>query len=145
MFRLCGTRGYRWRILPLILVAIVIFALYDASILFTSSKELSKHGNFDLLRNHFNLVRANKDFRLLKPFPNNNIYSINSNFIPALAKPKSYKPFGLGEFGIAVVQTNLSKINLEEKKRFLKQFGVNHFLSENISLHRTLKDPRPPS
>ena len=64
--------------------------------------------------------------------------------VPALKKPSSYSPTGLGEFGMKVVLKNLTAMEKQEQQRLFDEYGINHFLSNKISLHRTIKDPRPP-
>ena len=70
--------------------------------------------------------------------------SQTTRFKPALERPKSYKPDGLGEFGVKVVLSNLNNADKIESSRLMDEYGINHFLSNKISLHRTLNDPRPP-
>ena len=65
-------------------------------------------------------------------------------FKPALERPKFYTTDGLGEFGVKVVLENLTKEEKSQESQLLQEYGINQFLSENISLHRTLKDARPP-
>ena len=66
------------------------------------------------------------------------------SFKPALERPKSYTTDGLGEFGVKVVLENLTKAEKLEESDLEQKYGINQFLSQKISLHRTLKDPRPP-
>ena len=66
------------------------------------------------------------------------------SFKPALVRPKSYTTNGLGEFGVKVVLENLTKAEKLEESDLEQKYGINQFLSQKISLHRTLKDPRPP-
>ena len=66
------------------------------------------------------------------------------DFKPALKRPLSYKPDGLGEFGVKVVLNNLTKEEKKEESKLRAEYGINQYLSQKISLHRTLKDPRPP-
>lgn len=60
---------------------------------------------------------------------------------PALPRPHDLDLYGLGEGGTAV---RLS-LNVEDQKKAdeaVKTYAVNQFVSEKISLHRTLKDKR---
>ena len=63
---------------------------------------------------------------------------------PALERPLSYKPTGFGEFGARTDLKSLTSNEKEESALSVSQYGINQFLSDKISLHRTLKDPRPP-
>ena len=66
------------------------------------------------------------------------------NFKPALERPKLYTIDGLGEFGIEAKLEDLTNEEKSKEKILMREYGINQFISEKISLHRALKDPRPP-
>jgi len=61
---------------------------------------------------------------------------------PALNRPKDLDPNGLGEGGTAVRLPNLSPEDKNAMDKSIETYAVNQFVSEKISLHRTLKDSR---
>ena len=95
---------------------------------------LKKNKSFDLSE------RRRKYYRRIS-----NINSPNFKLQPALHKPKFYQPTGLGEFGERSFLQFLSEKDREEIEDRIAMYGINQYLSERISLHRTLKDPRPPA
>ena len=62
---------------------------------------------------------------------------------PALERPKSWSPDGLGELGVASsVPEGGGADAAAEEERLYKEYGENIFLSDQISLHRMLRDSR---
>ena len=85
----------------------------------------------------------------------NDIYTNASRTFGDIFIPNSFKPAlkrstttflnnSLGELGVEVVLKNLREAEREKKEDLKEKYGINQFLSEKISLHRVLKDPRPP-
>ena len=62
---------------------------------------------------------------------------------PAMKKPMSYKLIGVGEYGVKAVLQNLTEAEKLKESQLMGQYGLNQYLSDRISLHRTIKDPRP--
>ena len=76
-------------------------------------------------------------------FEKSNTEDVNQGLAKlALPRPSDWDPNGLGEGGTAV---RLPNLNAEDKKKVeetIKTYAVNQFVSERISLHRTLQDKR---
>ena len=64
---------------------------------------------------------------------------------PALQKPRCYSADGPGELGAEVIYDNLSSEEMRQMAKNLYIYGVNVFVSDKISLHRSLKDHRDKS
>ncbi|CAK8694273.1 unnamed protein product [Clavelina lepadiformis] len=62
--------------------------------------------------------------------------------MPALPRPEDHDPNGLGENGASVRLLHLSPQEKQEQEDSIKTYAVNQFVSEKISLHRKLRDPR---
>ena len=65
------------------------------------------------------------------------------NMKPALERPKSYTPTGPGEFGKEYILDNLTSTQMQEATENLTFYLFNMFISDRISVHRTLEDHRP--
>nr|XP_002121130.1 polypeptide N-acetylgalactosaminyltransferase 4 isoform X1 [Ciona intestinalis] len=65
-----------------------------------------------------------------------------SLFKPALSRPADIDPRGPGEGGSAVRLLNLSPEVSKQQEDSIQTYAVNQFVSERISLHRRLQDPR---
>jgi len=61
---------------------------------------------------------------------------------PALPRPRDLDSHGLGEGGQAVRLLDLSADDQRKQEDSIQTFAVNQFISEKISLHRRLRDPR---
>ena len=127
-----------------LLVLVVVFS--SLILFYITEKYIQGKSTFDDAKANIQIgldANANRDLDgLLKP----NIRkknNVSNTFKPALERPKTYTPNGLGEFGIEVVLENLSKAEKKKEKDSMKKYGINQFLSGKISLHRTLNDPRP--
>jgi len=154
MIKLCFKRT-KIRIFVLVAVFSLLVFLFIAekSIQLTNNSSVIQNEKDDL-SNH--LPGTNSDKKILESHivavsaKESVLHKISSglptslSFKPALARPESYKPDGLGELGIEVVLTNLTKEEELEQNELRADYGINQFLSQKISLHRTLKDPRPP-
>ena len=62
---------------------------------------------------------------------------------PVLEKPEFYAPIGPGEFGKEYDLENLETSEMKEMSKGLQVYHFNKFVSDKISLHRTLEDHRP--
>ena len=145
MFKALFKRKRNLKLVFGILIFPLFLLFYKSAILFFSNsehKKFSRQLDFRKKELIFNRLWRNKNHE------NITALKINSNdFImrPAMAKPKFYKPNGIGEFGVKEQLQDLSLNEKKEEEKFRAEYGINQFLSEKISLHRTLKDPRPPS
>uniref|UniRef100_H2YVG4 Glycosyltransferase 2-like domain-containing protein n=1 Tax=Ciona savignyi TaxID=51511 RepID=H2YVG4_CIOSA len=63
---------------------------------------------------------------------------------PALSRPADRPLNGIGERGDPVVLGNLTKDEKRRKQELWDIYGINHFLSDKISLHRALREFRHP-
>ena len=61
---------------------------------------------------------------------------------PVLPRPANHDMNGLGEGGKEVCLPNLSPDDQKKFDESVENCAVNQFISEKISLHRTLKDSR---
>ena len=134
------------RVRILVLVKLVLFLVFFyVAANFAVNSSLRKR-NFIIrnMKSGFSLrhVAKAKSNSTQKPL-NFTKRSKSYNFKPALERPESYASNGLGELGVKVKLNNLTAEEKSKEDTLSQQYGINQFLSQKISLHRTLKDPRP--
>ena len=93
------------------------------------------------------LSLSNRGAKYIPPAYNSRNHNVKNRGIkslskPALSRPSNLDPNGLGEGGTAVHLPNLSPEDKKELDQSVETYAVNQFVSEKISLHRTLGDGR---
>ena len=127
-------------------VLVAIFSLFLLCFIAGKSLQLSSVADKAKAQNNRNDFDSKVNHILEGVFKANtqNKITISNSFKPALERPANYTSNGLGELGVEVVLKNLSKAEQNKEEKLRGEYGINQLLSEKISLHRTLKDPRPP-
>lgn len=138
--RLCG----RFKLHYLALTFLVLLALYFLSTSYFKSKLLFPSSLKSTVVNAEKTKRTTSEKRVAELVLTPRERTRKTDGEPVLPRPVEETASKLGHLGKPAYLHNLTADEEKENQHLWNLYGINHFLSQKISLHRVLRDPRPP-